>query len=78
MTRVREEGAEGDKFVETAENGNESLIELTVPMGSHPGQLISVVQENGEAIHVKVPKHMKPGMTFTVNRASLASNHMDL
>jgi hypothetical protein len=78
MNHQSPEGAEGGKFVETAENGNESLIELTVPMGSHPGQLISVVQENGEAIHVKVPKHMKPGMTFTVNRASLASNHMDL
>jgi hypothetical protein len=72
------EGAEGAKGSEAAKHGTERVMVVTVPNGSHPGQRISVVQEDGHVLHVKVPKHMKPGMTFTVNQVSHASSHMDL
>ena len=57
----------------------DKTVELTVPKGAHAGQRISVTLDNGQVVHAKVPRHMKPGMTFRVPvLAKSHAMHMDL
>jgi hypothetical protein len=57
-----------------AEDG---LVEIAVPEGAHPGQSVTVRLDGGHVVHAKVPRGLKPGMTFTVPIAK-QENHADL
>ena len=53
------------------------MVEIAVPEGSHPGQSVTAMLDGGHIVHAKVPRGLKPGMTFLVPVSS-QENHAEL